>query len=228
MLCSMSGVPPTLHTQLQLSMTTAMRSQNTMSLLVGMLATERRYTEKPLIPMLAMLLLHKAGRLGTGSPAAMTMRSLHTEITLAAEPWRSLTAPTLAVARVGTPLGSHTHAMMRTHMGTLHQMTGATIGSCASYQSEETLGCLGLTGILLPSAGLGPSYTAGMTEGMRGCYLLVTTHTSMLPGLLMSMQLHLPDLTEMACTRPPGMSGKLLALCPGVHRCPRPMSISAA
>ena len=226
---SMSA-PHILYTPLQLSMTTSIGSPITVSLLAEMLATEHHFTERQPMAMLAML-LHKAGRWGTGRPA-MTTKSLHTGTTMAAGLWTSLTALMLILMPIGMHPDSQIPAMMHSHMATRYQMTDGMTGTCASCQPEAAPECPGLTeeapdwpGLretLWVSTEVGPTHTAGttlgMTESMTSC-LLGRSRTTMLLGLPMSLQLPLPDPTEMGYTRDSVTAGLLdLKLYPGVDQ----------
>ena len=228
---SMSA-PHTLYTQIQQSMTTDMGSQITVSLLPEMLATEHRCTERRPMAKVAML-LHKAGRWGTGR-LAMTTTKPHTGTTVAAEPWTSLTALMLVLMPTGTHPDFQIPAMIHTLTSMRYLMTDGTTGNSASCRPEVVAPeCQGLTeeapdwpgglrGTLWVSAEVGPTHTAGMivdmTEGMTSC-LHGRSQASMLLCLPVSMQLLLPDLTEMGYTRGLGIPGMLdLALYPGVDQ----------
>lgn len=87
----------------------------------------------------------------------------------------------LVLMPLGMHLGLQIHTMMHTHMGILYQMTDGPKGICVSCQleaapgwsgpTEEALGCPGLRETLWVSAGVGPTHTAGKTEGMTTCPL---------------------------------------------------------
>ena len=227
---SMSA-PHTLYTQPPQSMTTDMGSQITVSLVAGMLATEPHCTERQPMAMLAML-LHKAGRWGTGRPA-MTTTNPHTGTTVAAELWTSLRALMLVLMPIGTHPGFQIPAVIHTLTAMWYLMTDGMTGNSASCPPEAAPECSGLTeeapdwpgglrGTLWVSAEVGPTHTAGMTvdmiQGMTSC-LLGRSQASTLLGLLVSTQLLLPDLTEMGYTRAARTTGMLdLALYPGADQ----------
>lgn len=117
--------------------------------------------------MAMLVVLYKAGRWGTGSPA-MTMTSLHTGTT---DLWTLLTAPMLVLMPLGMHLGLQIPTMMHTHMPILHQMTDGLKGIYASCQLEAAPGWPGLRETLWVSAEVGPTHTAGKTEGTTTCQL---------------------------------------------------------